>query len=304
MSIYIVLFCSWLVMSEAAMLTLVLMSLFWCPVTPSGVDRGQHHPALFAEALTITPENISTPDKSAQMLRQNGSPRPKVVQLSVLIGLIFSPGFLFASFAVTRQSQCCCCGKDTDEPSHRVPSGRIAAGHAGQAKKKTEIESSHICPHASQGQECTEFGQLGNCVPCVCCGPPPGWSFLWVQTTLLIWWFFLFILCRIKHANIVSLEEIFESKSHLYLVMQLWVFVCGFVWFSCSLSCFCFCCPTHTRHMPVTVCCSTHADTYDSFSWMQANKHCAVPAHDRQWGSSASHLQPVSSPPTSAQTEM
>lgn len=26
---------------------------------------------------------------------------------------------------------------------------------------------------------------------------------------------------RIKHANIVSLEEIFESKSHLYLVMQL-----------------------------------------------------------------------------------
>lgn len=29
---------------------------------------------------------------------------------------------------------------------------------------------------------------------------------------------------RIKHANIVSLEEIFESKSHLYLVMQLWVF--------------------------------------------------------------------------------
>ncbi len=28
---------------------------------------------------------------------------------------------------------------------------------------------------------------------------------------------------RIKHANIVSLEDIFESKSHLYLVMQLWV---------------------------------------------------------------------------------
>lgn len=26
---------------------------------------------------------------------------------------------------------------------------------------------------------------------------------------------------RIKHANIVSLEEIFESKSHLYLIMQL-----------------------------------------------------------------------------------
>lgn len=149
MSIYIVLFCSWLVMSEAAMLTLVLMSLFWCPVTPSGVDRGQHHPALFAEALTITPENISTPDKPAQMLRQKGSPRPKVVQLSVLIGLIFSPGFLFASFAVTRQSQCCCCGKDTDEPSHRVPSGRIAAGHAGQAKKKTDWVISHLSPRVS-----------------------------------------------------------------------------------------------------------------------------------------------------------
>lgn len=144
MSISIVLFCSWLVMSEAAMLTLVLMSLFWCPVTPSGVDRGQHHPALFAEALTITPENISTPDKPAQMLRQNGSPRPKVVQLSVLIGLIFSPGFLFASFAVTRQSQCCCCGKDTDEPSHRVPSARIAAGHAGQAKKKTRVSGAGV----------------------------------------------------------------------------------------------------------------------------------------------------------------
>lgn len=28
---------------------------------------------------------------------------------------------------------------------------------------------------------------------------------------------------RIKHPNIVSLEDIFESTSHLYLVMQLWV---------------------------------------------------------------------------------
>lgn len=26
---------------------------------------------------------------------------------------------------------------------------------------------------------------------------------------------------RIKHANIVSLEDIYENKSHLYLVMQL-----------------------------------------------------------------------------------
>ncbi|KAL2091423.1 hypothetical protein ACEWY4_013686 [Coilia grayii] len=33
--------------------------------------------------------------------------------------------------------------------------------------------------------------------------------------------FFLCPLPRIKHANIVSLEDIFESKSHLYLVMQL-----------------------------------------------------------------------------------
>lgn len=27
--------------------------------------------------------------------------------------------------------------------------------------------------------------------------------------------------CRIKHTNIVTLEDIFESQSHLYLVMEL-----------------------------------------------------------------------------------
>lgn len=103
-------------------------------------------------------------------------------------------------------------------------------------RKHRDCESSsHICPHKSQGQEYTEFGQLGSCVPCVLWTPT--WlKILWVQTIPLIWWttFFVFVLCRIKHANIVSLEEIFESKSHLYLVMQLWVFVCESVWFSCS----------------------------------------------------------------------
>lgn len=86
--------CSWLVMSEAAMLTQVQISLFCCPVLPPpGVDRGRHHPALFTKALTITPGNMSTPDKSAQMLRLNASPWQRL--RSCLIGLIFSPGFLF-----------------------------------------------------------------------------------------------------------------------------------------------------------------------------------------------------------------
>lgn len=40
------LFCSWLVMLEAAMLALVLISLFCYTVTPSGVDRGQQHTPL------------------------------------------------------------------------------------------------------------------------------------------------------------------------------------------------------------------------------------------------------------------
>lgn len=40
---------------------------------------------------------------------------------------------------------------------------------------------------------------------------------------------FLPLFFRIKHANIVSLEDIFESKSHLYLVMQLWV-NWSFIW--------------------------------------------------------------------------
>lgn len=35
--------------------------------------------------------------------------------------------------------------------------------------------------------------------------------------------FCLCVFLRIKHPNIVSLEDIFESTSHLYLVMQLWV---------------------------------------------------------------------------------
>lgn len=32
---------------------------------------------------------------------------------------------------------------------------------------------------------------------------------------------YLSVCCRIKHKNIVSLEDIFESQTHLYLVMQL-----------------------------------------------------------------------------------
>ena len=71
----------------------------------------------------------------------------------------------------------------------------------------------------------------------------------------LIWWFFVLDFCRIKHANIVSLEEIFESKSHLYLVMQLWVFVCGLVGFSRSFCATSFSLPHIACHMPVTACC-------------------------------------------------
>ena len=32
-----------------------------------------------------------------------------------------------------------------------------------------------------------------------------------------------FVLHRIKHENIVALEDIYESPDHLYLIMQLWV---------------------------------------------------------------------------------
>lgn len=32
---------------------------------------------------------------------------------------------------------------------------------------------------------------------------------------------FLFCLSRIKHENIVALEDIYESSNHLYLIMQL-----------------------------------------------------------------------------------
>lgn len=34
-------------------------------------------------------------------------------------------------------------------------------------------------------------------------------------------YFFLFLSCRIKHENIVALEDIYESSNHLYLIMQL-----------------------------------------------------------------------------------
>lgn len=33
--------------------------------------------------------------------------------------------------------------------------------------------------------------------------------------------FLLFLLSRIKHENIVALEDIYESSNHLYLIMQL-----------------------------------------------------------------------------------
>lgn len=32
---------------------------------------------------------------------------------------------------------------------------------------------------------------------------------------------FLLLSCRIKHENIVALEDIYESSNHLYLIMQL-----------------------------------------------------------------------------------
>lgn len=34
---------------------------------------------------------------------------------------------------------------------------------------------------------------------------------------------FFSLFCRIKHENIVALEDIYESPDHLYLIMQLWV---------------------------------------------------------------------------------
>lgn len=89
------LFCSWLVMLEAAILTLVLISLFCYPVTPSGVDRGQQHrpPPSFTKALPIMLGSISTPDKPWLTLRLDGWLWQRSCSCLCWLGWYFLPGF-------------------------------------------------------------------------------------------------------------------------------------------------------------------------------------------------------------------
>lgn len=121
----------------------------------------------------------------------------KVVPPAEFIGLmISSPGFGFASL--------------TGEAVLRHP-------HAAQAKSRTQ-RSWIFCTHESQKPE---FGHLGS-------GCHSGkWIFAvglvqnFKGADLICFILFFSVLCRIKHPNIVSLEDLFESKSHRYLVMQL-----------------------------------------------------------------------------------
>lgn len=100
--------------------------------------------------------------------------------------------------------------------------GRKSAGHAGRAEKKTQrlcFIFSHLPPPASGagGHPIRPIREL--CAVCVL-GPrqiPVSANY----TTDLTYCILSFFSCRLKHPNIVSLEDIFESKSHLYLVMQL-----------------------------------------------------------------------------------
>lgn len=100
---------------------------------------------------------------------------------------------------------------------------RKSAGQAGRAEKKTKglcFIFSHLPPPApgAGGHPVWPIRELrAVCVP----GPHqiPVRANYTTDLTYCILSFFSF--CRIKHPNIVSLEDIFESKSHLYLVMQL-----------------------------------------------------------------------------------
>lgn len=95
---------------------------------------------------------------------------------------------------------------------------------------------------------------------------------------------FSLLLHRIKHANIVSLEEIFESKSHLYLVMQLWVFTCVGL---CDLL-FCFFCAMYVSNSLLVLSpthCMSHAINCTLVcAWPHTSKHCTLPTHEHQWG--------------------
>lgn len=148
--------------------------------------------------------------------------------------------------------------------------------------------SSHICTQESQKPE---FGHLGSRCH------SGKWIFAVRVMQNFKGAFFLSVLCRIKHPNIVSLEDLFESKSHRYLVMQLWVLVCGFslIFFPLCADAFCF--PHIACHMPLT--------RRRRYIWhMDAHEQTPSRAAREECGSSASHLQPVISPPTSARTHM
>lgn len=66
--------------------------------------------------------------------------------------------------------------------------------------------------------------------------PHPGATFLrfrskyWDSKASLI----VSLLHRIKHENIVALEDIYESPDHLYLVMQLWVYLHSYWLLDCK----------------------------------------------------------------------
>lgn len=94
---------------------------------------------------------------------------------------------------------------------------------------------------------------------------------------------------RIKHPNIVSLEDIFESKSHLYLIMQLWVFthVWDFVFVCRTPACAIFYLFFLSHHTPEARSVTRSGKLYEGYRW------AAV-------GRMPSYQQPVGIPPTSA----
>lgn len=263
--------------------------------------------------------NVSTPHKPALTLRQNGSPWQSLcTRLCLLESWCFLPGFPLRLSQWPRRVGAAVMFRATDEWMNEwanewtsaVWPEKNTSGCVGQAKRKRDCESSSpIWSHVSRRKK-PEFGQLAAChhvlLPCGVCRK---WNFVHLIEMDSHWKiyfsvntrFLLFILCRIKHANIVSLEEIFESKSHLYLVMQLWVFVCGSVWFSFSSHASTFFLPHTECHIN---CGLQHTCRYIWQVPVNAREHCASPAHEHQWGSSASHLQPVTSTPTVTQTEM